>query len=198
MPKRVKAWYDRRWLLPTIAIFTLISAPFREDIRKAVPAGVGVMLEDWFFDFLLTGGMLGLAVVLILKSDRATRACEDLRQQLQKDLADHRKQLSADLAGNREQLQEDLSALVASNGATGRCPADSAATEESPSQRLCRAVRPLDQRGVSQSRGPAWRGSCTPARPRVRRTFPSREKPSGPRQPTPAATATSGQPGRRR
>ena len=79
-----------------------------------------------------------------------------------------------------------------------RCPADSAATEESQSQRLCRAVRPLDQRGVSQSRGPAWRGSCTPARPRVRRTSPSREKPSGPRQPTPAATATSGQPGRRR
>ena len=112
MPKRVKAWYDRRWLLPTIAIFTLISAPFREDIRKAVPAGVGVMLEDWFFDFLLTGGMIGLAVVLILKSDRATRACEDLRQQLQKDLADHRKQLSVDLAGNRKQLQEDLSALV--------------------------------------------------------------------------------------
>ena len=58
--------------------------------------------------------------------------------------------------------------------------------------------RPLDQRGASQSRGPAWRGSCTPARPRVRRTLPSREKPSGPRQPTPAATATSGQPGRRR
>ena len=80
MPKRVEAWYDRRWLLPTIAIFTLISAPFQEDIRKAVPAGVGVMLEDWFFDFLLTGGMIGLAVVLILKSDRATRACEDLRQ----------------------------------------------------------------------------------------------------------------------
>ena len=40
-------------------------------------------------------------------------------------------------------------------------------------QRLCRAVRPLDQKGVSQSRGPAWRGSCAPARPRVRRTVPS-------------------------
>ena len=65
----------------------------------------------------------------------------------------------------------------------------------STSQRLCRAVRPLDQGGVSQSRGPAWRGSCTPARPRVHRTLPSREKPSGPRQPTPAATATSGQSG---
>ena len=51
---------------------------------------------------------------------------------------------------------------------------------------------------AGRSRGPAWRGSCTPARPRVRRTLPPREKPSGPRQPTPAATATSGQPGRRR
>ena len=60
-------------------------------------------------------------------------------------------------------------------------------------ERFVRSIK-----GVSQSRGPAWRGSCTPARPRVRRTLPSREKPSGPRQPTPAATATSGQPGRRR
>ena len=112
MPKRVKAWYDREWLVPAVAILTFISAPFLEDIRKAVLAGVGVMLGDWFFDFLLTGGLIGLAVVLILKSDRATRACEDLRQQLQEDLADHRKQLSADLADNRQQLQEDLSALV--------------------------------------------------------------------------------------
>ena len=70
------------------------------------------MSGDWFFDFLLTGGLIGLAVVLILKSDRATLACEDLRQQLQKDAADHQKQLSADLAGNRKQLQKDLSALV--------------------------------------------------------------------------------------
>ena len=46
------------------------------------------MLGDWFFDFLLTGGLIALAVVLILKSDRATPACEDLRQQQQKDLAD--------------------------------------------------------------------------------------------------------------
>ena len=112
MPKRAKAWYDRKWLVPTIAIFTLVSAPFREDIRQAVPAGVGVMLGDRFFDFLLTGGLIGLVIVLILKSDRATRACEDLRQQLQKELADHRKQLSADLAGNRKQVQEDLSELV--------------------------------------------------------------------------------------
>ena len=112
MAKRVKSWYDRAWLVPAITICTLVSAPFLEDIRKAVLASVGVMLGDWFFDFLLTGGLIGLAVVLILKSDRATRACEDLQQQLQEDLADHRKQLSADLADNRQQLQEDLSALV--------------------------------------------------------------------------------------
>ena len=66
------------------------------------------------------------------------------------------------------------------------------------SPRLCRAVRSLDQRGVSPSRRPARRGAFTPARPRVRRTLPSREKPSGTRQPAPATTATSGQPGRRR
>ena len=34
--------------------------------------------------------------------------------------------------------------------------------------------------------------------PRVRRILPSRKKPSGSRQPAPATTATSGQPGRRR
>ena len=53
--------------------------------------------------------------------------------------------------------------------------------------------------GCSERIGNSRRtGSCAPARPRVRRTVPSREKPSGPRQPTPAATATAGQPGRRR
>ena len=98
--------------MPTVAVLTFVSAPFLEDIRQAVLAGVNVILGDWFFDFLLTGGLIGLAVVLILKSDRATRACEDLLQQLQKDLADHREQLSVDLANNRKQLQEDLSALV--------------------------------------------------------------------------------------
>ena len=112
MPKRVKAWYDKKWLVPMVAIFTFVSAPFLEDIRKAVLAGVGVMSGDWFFDFLLTGGLIGLAVVLILKSDRAMLACEDLRQELQNDLLAHRKQLSEDLAGNRKQLQEKLAALV--------------------------------------------------------------------------------------
>ena len=113
MPKRVKAWYDRGWLLTTtLSICAIVIGLFREDIRKAILVSVGMMSGDWVFDFLLTGGLIGLAVVLILKSDRATRACEDLRQQLQEDLADHRKQLSADLADNRQQLQEDLSALV--------------------------------------------------------------------------------------
>ena len=40
-----------------------------------------------------------------------------------------------------------------------RCSADSAAAEESQSQRLCRAVRQVDQRGVSHTRGPARRGA---------------------------------------
>ena len=56
---------------------------------------------NWLFNLLLTGGLIGLAAVLILKSDRAARACDALREQLQADLADHRKQ-----------LQEDLPALV--------------------------------------------------------------------------------------
>ena len=37
MPKRVKAWYDRAWLVPAVAILTFVSAPFLEDIRQAVP-----------------------------------------------------------------------------------------------------------------------------------------------------------------
>ena len=36
MPKRVKAWYDREWLVPAVAIFTFVSAPFLEDIFKKV------------------------------------------------------------------------------------------------------------------------------------------------------------------
>ena len=38
------------------------------------------------------------------------------------------------------------------------CPADPAPAEESQSHRLCRAVRPLNQRGVSQSRRPLGEG----------------------------------------
>ena len=112
MPERVKAWHDRAWLLPTLSIFAIVIGLFREDIRQGILVSVGMMSGDWVFDVLLAGGLIGLAVVLLVRSDRATRACEDFRQQLQKDLAGHRKQLSEDLAGNRKQLQEDLSALV--------------------------------------------------------------------------------------
>ncbi len=62
-----------------------------------------------------------------------------------------------------------------------RCSADSAAAEESQSQRLCRAVRQVDQRGVSHTRGPARRGASASSRLRVHRTLPSREKPPGTR-----------------
>ena len=59
------------------------------------------MLDDRLLNFLLAVGLVGLVVVLVLKSDRATRTCEDLREQLQEDLAD-----------DREQLQKDLTALL--------------------------------------------------------------------------------------
>ena len=70
--------------------------------------------------------------------------------------------------------------------------------EESQSQRLCRAVRQVDQRGVSHTRGPARRGASASSRLRVHRTRPSRETPPGPRQPAPATTTTSAKAGRRR
>ena len=79
-----------------------------------------------------------------------------------------------------------------------RCSADSAAAEESQSQRLCRAVRQVDHRGVSHTRGPARRGASASSRLRVHRTRPSREKPPGTRQPAPATTTTSAKAGRRR
>ena len=111
MAKRVNAWYERKWLMPTLAILTFVSMPFREDIREAVRRR-GVTLDDWLFDFLLAVGLIGLVVVLVLKSDRAARACEDLREQMQEDLANHRNQLKEDLANHRKQLQEDLASLV--------------------------------------------------------------------------------------
>ena len=74
--------------MPEVAILTFVSAPFLEDIRQAVPRRRWRDVGRLVFDFLLTGGLIALAVVLILKSDRAKRACEDLRQQQQKDLAD--------------------------------------------------------------------------------------------------------------
>ena len=70
--------------------------------------------------------------------------------------------------------------------------------EESQSQRLCRAVRQVDQRGVFHTRGPARRGASASSRLRVHRTLPSRAKPPGTRQPAPATTTTSAKAGRRR
>ena len=96
--------------MPTLAVLTLVSM-YREDIRGAV-SGVGVMLDDRLFDFLLAAGLFGLVVVLVLKSDRATRTCEDLREQVKRDLAAHQNKLGEDLANHRSQLQQDLVALV--------------------------------------------------------------------------------------
>ena len=78
------------------------------------------------------------------------------------------------------------------------CPADPSPAEESQSHRVCRAVRPLYARGVSQSRRPPRRRARASPRGRVRRPRPSRAKPPGTRQPAPATTATAGEPGRRR
>ena len=64
------------------------------------------------YDILMAVGVIGLVFVLMLKSDRATQACEDLREQLQRDLAKHRKHVNEDLTKHREQLQKDLVALV--------------------------------------------------------------------------------------
>ena len=63
---------------------------------------------------------------------------------------------------------------------------------------VCRAVRPLYERGVSQSRRPPRRRARASPRGRGRRPRPSRAKPPGTRQPAPATTATAGEPGRRR
>ena len=111
MTKRVKVWYDRKWIMPTLSILTLFSGPFRQDIRKAVE-GLGVMFDDRWLDFFLAVGLIGLAVVLMSKSERAARTCEDLHEQLQEDLADQRKKFKEDLANHREQLQKDLAALL--------------------------------------------------------------------------------------
>ena len=56
------------------------------------------------------------------------------------------------------------------------CPADPSPAEESQSQRVCRAVRPLYSRGVSQSRRPPRRRALASPRGRVRRPRPSRAK----------------------
>ena len=112
MPKQVKAWYDKKWLLPALAILTFVSGPFREDIRDAALKAVDIVLGDWLFDVLLAGALIGLVVVLMLKSDRAARASEDLRQKLHQDLADHRRLLQKDLANHRKELQQHVATLV--------------------------------------------------------------------------------------
>ena len=109
MANRV-AWYGRGWVIPTLTVLTLVATLFPEDIREAV-TGV-VVLEDRLFEVLRMGGLIGLIVVLVLKSDRAARASEDLREQLLEDLSDHRSQLKEDLADHRKQLQEDLTDLI--------------------------------------------------------------------------------------
>ena len=94
-----------------LGILTFISMPFREDIRQAVTS-LGLVLDDRLFDLFLAGALIGLFAVLVSKSDRAARACEDLREQAQKDLASHRTQLKKDLAKHREQTRKDLMALL--------------------------------------------------------------------------------------
>ena len=112
MPKRATAWYNGKLPALTFAFLTLVSGPFREDIREAVLTHAGVIWTPWVFDLLLTGGAIGLAFVLISKSDRTAQACEDLREQLQEVLADNRVQLNADLANHQKQLKEALAGLV--------------------------------------------------------------------------------------
>ena len=97
--------------MPTFAILSFVAMPFQEDLRKAV-IGLGISWGDRLFDVFLTGGFIGLVVVLVLKSDRAARTCEDLREQLKGDLTDHRNRLKKDLAHHREQLRKDLEAVV--------------------------------------------------------------------------------------
>ena len=123
MAKRTEAWHDKKWLMPTLAVLAIVSSPFVQDIRDAVVQGLGIVSLDWLFDFFLTGGLLGLVVVLMLKSDRAARACEDLREQVQKDLAEHRKQLHEDLAGlvdpRLQQITDSIATLQSNVVALG-------------------------------------------------------------------------------
>ena len=79
------------------------------------------------------------------------------------------------------------------------CPADPSPAEESQSQRGCRAVRPLYERGVSQSRpSPSAKGTCVSSWARTSTTTIVSETTRDTRQPAPATTVTVGEPGRRR
>lgn len=97
--------------MPTLTVLTLVATLFPEDIRGAVVTGV-VVLDDRLFEVLRMGGLIGLIVVLVLKSDRAARASENLRELLIEDLADHRSQLKEYLEDYRKQLQNDLTDLI--------------------------------------------------------------------------------------
>ena len=119
-------------------------------------------------------------------------------EQLARNLTDPGRWLSAKCPLSDSRPRSPLYAGLRRDSGEQRCPADSAPAEESQSQRLCRTVRPINQRGVSDARCPARREASTLSRPRVRRALPSRAKPSGTRQPTPATTATAGPPGRGR
>ena len=109
MANRV-AWYDRKWVMPALAILTFVSMPFQQDIRDAV-TGV-VTLDDWFFDFLQAAGLVGLVIVLVLRSNRAARTCEDLREHFRRSLAQNRSKLEKDLANQQKQLQKELAELT--------------------------------------------------------------------------------------
>lgn len=111
MAKNASAWYDKKWLMPTLAVLTFVFMPFREDIRSAVK-DLGLVLDDRWFDSLLAVGLIGLAILLLLKSDRAARACEVLRQKVKQDLTNHRKKLNQDMATHGEQLKDNLSSSV--------------------------------------------------------------------------------------
>ena len=111
MPKRRNAWYERKWVPPLLGFFTLVSAPFLQDIRKSA-IGLSDPWDDRLFGFLFVGGLIGLVIVLVSKSERAARSCEDLREQLQKDLEKHRHQSTKDLSKHSDQMQEGLAALL--------------------------------------------------------------------------------------
>ena len=66
-------------------------------------------------------------------------------EQLARNLTDPGGGLSADRVPSDPRPRSPVHACLRRDPDGWRCPADSAATEESQSQRLCRAVRPLDQ-----------------------------------------------------
>ena len=98
--------------MPTLAVLTFVSMPFREDIRLVLQTLFGVVLEDRWFDLLLAVGVTGLAALLVLTTNRATRTCENLTGQIQDAMADHRSRWQKDLAKHQKQLQQDVSASL--------------------------------------------------------------------------------------